>query len=97
MAGDGRCQMIDDDPGHCGESIAATVEALWKLRTATHRMLAALDKLDEGCREPGFRGWENGNGVRCGDAAERARNALARLVRGHNVADKRGARQGDSA
>lgn len=76
---------LQHDRQHCGESLAATVEALWKLRSATLRMLAALDKLDEGCREPGFCGWENGNGVRCGDEAERARNALARLVRGHNA------------
>lgn len=77
-------RYVTDDRHHSGESIAATVEALWKLRSAALRMLAALDKLDEGCREPGFRGWENGNGVRCGDEAERARKALARLVRGHN-------------
>jgi hypothetical protein len=85
LAGRHRPHMLEDDPQHCGESLAATVEALWKMRTAALRMLAALDKLDEGCKEPGFRGLENGNGVRCGDEAERARKALARLVRGHNV------------
>lgn len=80
---------VTDERQHSGESIAATVEALWKLRTAALRLLAALDKLDEGCREPGFRGWENGDGVRCGDEAERARKALARLVRGPNAECRR--------
>lgn len=42
MAGDGQCQMIEDDPAHCGESIAATVTALWKARTEVERLKDAL-------------------------------------------------------
>lgn len=42
MGGNGKCQMIDDDPAHCGESIAATVTALWKARTEVERLKDAL-------------------------------------------------------
>ena len=69
-------------------------EAMRKLRAAAQRLLAALDKMDEGCIEPGFRGWRNGNGALCGDETERARKALYRLLRRPNVAANRTAEGG---
>lgn len=64
-----QCELCDRD---------AEIE---RLRAAAMRLLAALDKLDEGSREPGFAGWQNGNGEPCGDEVEAARHELARLVR----------------
>lgn len=61
-----------------GVDIIATID---ELRTAAKRLLIALDKLDEGSLEPGFRGWENGNGEPCGDEVQDAREALELLVR----------------
>lgn len=52
-----------------------------QLRAASLRLLDALDRLDHGSREPGFRGWENGYGEPCGDEVEDARQAMAALVR----------------
>lgn len=46
------------------------------------RILIALDATDRGCREPGFRGFENGNGEQVGDELQEAREELAALV-GH--------------
>jgi hypothetical protein len=50
------------------------------LAKAAKRLLTALDRLDEGCTEPGFAGWENGNGIRVGDEIETARKNLAKLL-----------------
>jgi hypothetical protein len=47
---------------------------------ASKRLLKALDRLDEGCTEPGFYGWENGNGIRVGDEIQNARKNLAKLL-----------------
>lgn len=33
-------QMLTEEPAHCGESILATVEALWKARTEIARLKA---------------------------------------------------------
>ena len=52
-----------------------------QLRAASLRLLDALDRLDHGSREPGFRGWENGHGEPCGDEVEDARQALAAVAR----------------
>lgn len=52
------------------------------VRNATLRVLAALDALDRGCREPGFRGFENGHGEEVGTALQDARENLAALI-GH--------------
>ena len=52
-----------------------------RLRAASLRLLGALDRLDHGSREPGFRGWENGYGEPCGDEVEDARQALAAVAR----------------
>lgn len=51
------------------------------MEKAAKRLLTALDRLDEGCREPGFAGWENGNGEQVGDEAENARQALRALLK----------------
>ena len=64
-----QCEMCDR-----GREIA-------QLRAASLRLLDALDRLDHGSREPGFRGWENGNGEPCGDEVEDARQALAAVAR----------------
>lgn len=54
-------------------SVASTLASeVHRLRNAAKRLLSALDRLDEGCREPGFAGWENGNGEQVGDEAEDA-------------------------
>lgn len=79
---------LQQERQHCGESIGATVQALWKLRTGALRVVAAMDKLDEGAEQPGFRGWQNGNGVACGNELEQARQALTRLVRGRSQGAK---------
>lgn len=52
-----------------------------QLRAASLRLLDALDRLDHGSREPGFRGLENGYGEPCGDEVEDARQALAAVAR----------------
>lgn len=47
------------------------------------RLLNALDCMDHGCREPGFKGWENGLGdEKAGDELQAAREELGVLV-GH--------------
>lgn len=50
------------------------------LAKAAKRLLKALNRLDEGCTEPGFYGWENGNGIKVGDEVENARKDLAKLL-----------------
>jgi hypothetical protein len=50
------------------------------LRKDAERLISSLDKLDEGCTGPGFRGWHNGNGVVCGDEVQDAREALALTI-----------------
>lgn len=65
-----------------GEYTAAADKAVARVATdggQVFRMEAtdALGKLDEGCRDPGWRGWENGHGEQVGDAAQDAREALA--------------------
>lgn len=53
------------------------------LKMGTKRLLDALDGMDRGCREPGFRGHENGLGESsAGDELQAAREELAALV-GH--------------
>lgn len=47
---------------------------------AARRLLAALDRLDEGSASPGFAGWENGNGENVGDEIEEARHELEALL-----------------
>lgn len=54
---------------------------------AARRLLAALDGMDRGCREPGFRGHQNGLGEESGDELQDAREELAKLV-GHIPAVK---------
>ena len=50
------------------------------------RILAALDGMDRGCTEPGFRGHQNGYGEEsAGDELQAAREELAALV-GHVAA-----------
>lgn len=46
---------------------------------AARRLLAALDRLDDGCEEPGFRGWRNGHGEDVGDEVQDARESLAAI------------------
>lgn len=69
-----------------GEALAAQGlrlgDAPTRLETAVVRLLAALDAMDVGCNEPGFRGSENGHGEQVGDELQDAREALAALV-GH--------------
>ena len=36
----GNCAMLMDDPAHCGESILATVAALWEARTENRQLRA---------------------------------------------------------
>lgn len=55
---------------------------------ASRRLLTALDKLDEGSNNPGFRGWQNGNGEDCGDEVEDARESLAALLQHHDDREK---------
>ena len=57
---------------------AATADVV----AATQRLLAALDGMDRGCREPGFRGFENGHGEDAGTELQEAREYLASLI-GH--------------
>lgn len=53
------------------------------LSVSTKRLLTALDGMDRGCREPGFRGHENGLGESsAGDELQDAREELVALV-GH--------------
>lgn len=49
------------------------------------RLLAALDGMDRGCTQKGFKGHENGHGEPAGDELEAARDELAALV-GHVAA-----------
>jgi hypothetical protein len=49
------------------------------------RLLKALDGMDRGCIEPGFKGHENGYGELAGDELQSAREELAALV-GHIAA-----------
>lgn len=49
---------------------------------ATARLLAAIDRMDRGCREPGFRGRQNGLGEESGNELQEAREELELLV-GH--------------
>lgn len=49
---------------------------------ATRRLLAALDGMDRGCREPGFRGHQNGLGEESGNELQDAREELVNLI-GH--------------
>jgi hypothetical protein len=37
----GQMHMLTDEPGHCGESIAHTVAALWRARTEKHARCSA--------------------------------------------------------
>jgi hypothetical protein len=59
---------------------AEAASEIERLDQAAKRLLSALDRLDEGCREPGFQGCENGSGEMVGDEAEDARQALRDLV-----------------
>ena len=57
-----------------------------KLRTSITRLLTALDGMDRGCTEPGFRGHQNGYGEEsAGDELQAAREELASLM-GHIAA-----------
>lgn len=38
----GQMHMLTDEPGHCGESIAHTVAALWRARTRLERLRALV-------------------------------------------------------
>lgn len=52
---------------------------------ASARLLTALDDMDRGCTEKGFKGHENGYGEPAGDELQAARDELASLV-GHVAA-----------
>lgn len=54
------------------------------LRLGTKRLLVALDAMDSGCREPGFRGFQNGLGEDSGTELQEAREELAAMV-GHGA------------
>lgn len=61
------------------------VEPIASIANHTKRLLNALDAMDHGCREPGFRGHENGLGdSTAGDELQAAREELAALV-GHVI------------
>lgn len=65
--------------------IAAQLEtfAMLVLTDKCKRLLVAMDGLDRGCTEPGFRGFQNGYGEEsAGDELQAAREELAILV-GH--------------
>jgi hypothetical protein len=47
-----------------------------EVRAATTALLDRLDRLLDGCNDPGFAGWENGHGERVGDDVD---DAIARL------------------
>lgn len=47
---------------------------------AARRLLLALNCLDVGSDNPGFAGWQNGNGEPVGDEVEAARAELAALL-----------------
>lgn len=49
---------------------------------AAARLLVALDGMDRGCTDPGFRGHQNGLGEEAGNELQDAREELAELV-GH--------------
>jgi hypothetical protein len=73
--------LTRDDTEH-GKTyyLASEVEAI---AASTERLLAALDGMDRGCTEPGFRGHQNGYGEEsAGDELQAAREELAALV-GH--------------
>lgn len=62
---------------------AVTVEQLGAIVGKTAgRLLTALDGMDRGCAEKGFKGHENGYGEPAGDELDAARDELALLV-GH--------------
>ena len=43
----GRYPMLEEEPEHCGQSIAATVAALWECRAENSRLREALDALPD--------------------------------------------------
>lgn len=51
-----------------------------QLEAASKRLLAALSALDDGCKAPGFKGWENGHSEAVGDEVDAARRELADLL-----------------
>jgi hypothetical protein len=56
------------------------IDRLQAIEAAALDFLKTLDRMDDGCRNLGFRGWENGHGESCGDDAQDARDTLARLL-----------------
>ena len=61
---------------------AAEIDADYtRMAEAGARLIAALDALDDGSAEPGFRGWENAHGEPVGNEVQDAREALSALVR----------------
>ena len=52
------------------------------LKLGSKRLLDALDGMDRGCTEPGFRGHENGLGEDSGNELQEAREELVSLT-GH--------------
>lgn len=66
---------------------AQQFDQLVKELVAKHanRLLKSLDAMDRGCRQPGFRGHENGYGESVGDELQDAREELASMV-GHVAA-----------
>jgi len=59
---------------------AEAANEIERLEKAATRLLKALERLDEGSREPGFAGFENGHGEMVGDEVESARQALKSLI-----------------
>ena len=61
------------------------VDRLKAIEAAACDFLKTMDRMDEGCENPGFRGWQNGHGEPCGDDAQAARETLARLLFNHKI------------
>lgn len=76
---------IDGTMQHATYTVTLTqIEAI--VGMASVRLLMALDGMDRGCTEPGFRGHQNGYGEEsAGDELQTAREELAALV-GHVAA-----------
>ncbi len=76
---------IDGTMQHATYTVTLTqIEAI--VGKASARLLMALDGMDRGCTEPGYRGHQNGYGEEsAGDELQTAREELAALV-GHVAA-----------
>jgi hypothetical protein len=62
------------------QAAAERIRAALAIEQKARRLLKALDRLDIGTDEPGFAGWENGNGTQVGDEIEAARKSLAKEI-----------------